>query len=150
MKEIVINNQYGGFNLSPLAIKEFLKLKGKECYFYETKYEHDKNGKTIIKYEKQDINNLKSDLFIIVFTKDFGGTVTATDISDEDYKEHSFCSNEIDREDKDLVKIVKQMGTKANTRVSTLKIVEIPNNVDYEIEEYDGNEWVAEKHRRWS
>ena len=33
--KIVINSQYGGFGLSILAIKEFLKLKGKEAYFYK-------------------------------------------------------------------------------------------------------------------
>ena len=32
---------------------------------------------------------------------------------------------------------------------STLKIIEIPDDVDWIIEEYDGNEWVAEKHRTW-
>lgn len=30
-----------------------------------------------------------------------------------------------------------------------LKIVEIPDDVDWYIEEYDGNEWVAERHRTW-
>jgi len=31
-----------------------------------------------------------------------------------------------------------------------LKIVDIPDGVEWEIEEYDGMEWVAEKHRTWS
>lgn len=30
-----------------------------------------------------------------------------------------------------------------------LKIVEIPPDVDWEINEYDGVEWVAETHRTW-
>jgi hypothetical protein len=42
------------------------------------------------------------------------------------------------------------MGTNANGMYSKLKIVEIPGDVDWEIGEYDGNEWVAEKHRTWS
>jgi hypothetical protein len=32
---------------------------------------------------------------------------------------------------------------------SELKIVNIPDDVEFQIEEYDGNEWVAEKHRVW-
>ena len=31
-----------------------------------------------------------------------------------------------------------------------LKIVEIPNNIKWEIAEYDGHEWVSEVHRTWS
>jgi len=32
---------------------------------------------------------------------------------------------------------------------SSLKVVKIPNNVKWEIEEYDGSEWVSEKRRTW-
>jgi hypothetical protein len=28
-------------------------------------------------------------------------------------------------------------------------VVEIPDGVEWEIAEYDGLEWVAEKHRTW-
>jgi len=31
-----------------------------------------------------------------------------------------------------------------------LKIVEVPDDVDWYIDEYDGKEWVAERHRTWS
>jgi len=30
---------------------------------------------------------------------------------------------------------------------ANLQIVNIPDDVEFEIEEYDGMEWVAEKHR---
>jgi hypothetical protein len=42
------------------------------------------------------------------------------------------------------------MGGMANGACADLKIVEVPDEVDWYIEEYDGNEWVAEKHRTWS
>jgi hypothetical protein len=42
------------------------------------------------------------------------------------------------------------MGEDAFGRYAQLKVIEIPENVDWEIGEYDGMEWVAEKHRRWS
>jgi hypothetical protein len=29
-------------------------------------------------------------------------------------------------------------------------VIEIPDDVEWEVEEYDGLEWVAEKHRTWS
>jgi hypothetical protein len=49
-----------------------------------------------------------------------------------------------------LIKLVEKLGEDVNTRFSNLKVVEIPDDVDWEIAEYDGFEWVAEKHRTWS
>jgi hypothetical protein len=57
---------------------------------------------------------------------------------------------ELDRDNPQLVQIVEQLGTRANTCYSSLKVVEIPDNVEWTIGEYDGCEWVAEAHRTWS
>lgn len=56
---------------------------------------------------------------------------------------------DIARDDPVLVEIVKEFGEDANTRFSNLKVVRIPAGVEWTIEEYDGCEWVAEKHRIW-
>ena len=55
-----------------------------------------------------------------------------------------------DRSDLDLLSVVEEMGDLANGEYSELKVVEIPDDVEWEVEEYDGLEWVAEKHRTWS
>jgi ABC-type transporter Mla MlaB component len=60
-----------------------------------------------------------------------------------------FNCREIKRSDSDLVAVVESLGEKANGFCATLKVVEIPEDVDWYVEEYDGNEWVAEKHRTW-
>ena len=57
---------------------------------------------------------------------------------------------DIARDDADLVYVVETLGEGAAGRYSQLKIVEIPADVEWEIAEYDGNEWVAEVHRTWS
>ncbi len=57
---------------------------------------------------------------------------------------------EIQRNDPVLVKIVEDLGAEANGDYAKLKVVEIPDDVDWAIDEYDGKEWVAEKHRTWS
>jgi hypothetical protein len=44
---------------------------------------------------------------------------------------------------------VRELGADADTRFAKLKIVEVPYGVEWTIEEYDGVEWVAEKHRKW-
>ena len=38
----------------------------------------------------------------------------------------------------------------ANGGSANIKVVEVPEDVDWEIAEYDGVEWVAEKHRTWT
>ena len=58
--------------------------------------------------------------------------------------------HEVDRSDPDLVAIVEKMGKAANGRYAELAIVEIPDDVVWEIAEYDGYEHVAETHRTWS
>ena len=60
-----------------------------------------------------------------------------------------FSDLTIDRSDKDLVAIVELLGEKANGNYAELKVVEIPDDVNWQIDEYDGSEWVAEVHRTW-
>jgi hypothetical protein len=56
---------------------------------------------------------------------------------------------EITRDDPILVSLVHEMGPAVNSNFSDLKVVKIPGNVDWIIDEYDGLEWVSEKHRTW-
>jgi hypothetical protein len=61
----------------------------------------------------------------------------------------NFCTD-IDREDTILVRVVELLGRSANGWAACLSVVEIPDGIEWQIDEYDGAEWVAEKHRRWS
>ena len=63
--------------------------------------------------------------------------------------ENYFCDREIPRNDSDLVSVVEDLGEAAYGFAANLKIVEIPEDVDWYVEENDGLEWVAEKHRTW-
>lgn len=62
-------------------------------------------------------------------------------ISEYDYYEN--------RTDADLVDIVETMGKEANGWAANLKVVDVPDDVDWYLDEYDGIEWVAERHRTW-
>ena len=57
---------------------------------------------------------------------------------------------EIQRDDPYLVQVVEQLGAAANGGYAKLKVVEIPDDVEWTVMEYDGAEWVAEAHRTWS
>jgi hypothetical protein len=64
--------------------------------------------------------------------------------------EHPHYSRMLSREDPILVEVVEELGDSADANYAKLRIVEIPEDVEYTIEEYDGMEWVAEEHRTWS
>jgi hypothetical protein len=67
------------------------------------------------------------------------------DITDPD-----FYYYDIPRDCPVLVAMIEEQVTAVNGGFADLRIVEIPDDVDWYIEEYDGNEHVAERHRTWS
>jgi len=66
------------------------------------------------------------------------------------YLSHYDFYGPVHRADPDLIRVIEEMGEDAWGWAAELKIVEIPDDVEWCIEEYDGCEWVAEKHRTWS
>lgn len=65
-------------------------------------------------------------------------------------EKYGVTSKNIDRNDPRLVDCVETLGgSVAGGRFSVLGIIEIPDDVEWEIDDYDGLEWVAEKHRIW-
>lgn len=48
-----------------------------------------------------------------------------------------------------LVYAVEKLGDQAGGLYAQLKVVEIPAEVQWQIDDYDGKEWVAEIHRTW-
>jgi hypothetical protein len=53
-----------------------------------------------------------------------------------------------ERDDPHMVAAIERLGDAANT-VARLLVVEVPDSVEWTIEEYDGFEHVAESHRTW-
>ena len=54
-----------------------------------------------------------------------------------------------DRSNPDLVMCVETLKEESFGVYARLKVIEIPDDVKWHIEEYDGVEWVAEDHRTW-
>lgn len=76
-------------------------------------------------------------------------------LSEQAYKEIGLewdtygFAHEKERDDPGLVAVVEKLGDKASGDCANLRVVEVPDDVDWEIEQYDGFEWVSEKHRTW-
>ena len=60
-----------------------------------------------------------------------------------------FYEGDLDRNDPELVAVVEELGDEANGWPAELKIIDIPDDVEWFVQEYDGLEWIAEKHRTW-
>ena len=118
--KIVINRCFGGFGLSDQAFEMLMDRKGIE---WERIPSAQTWASTFDYYEKGHLGDDDHYLWYRDMTED--------------------------RSDADLVQIVEELGEKANSRFSDLKIVEIPDDVEWYVAEYDGCEHVAEKHRTW-
>ena len=91
----------------------------------------------------------------VVINKCYGGF----SLSEAAYKElglkwdgfgHGYEFNEDkERSNPKLVEVVEKLGAEANGRWANLRVVNIPDGAEYEIDEYDGIETIHEKHRSW-
>jgi hypothetical protein len=66
-------------------------------------------------------------------------------VSDDNY----FSPHDLERDDPILIQVVEEMGEAANGDMSELRIANVPDDVIWYIDEYDGIETVSEVHRTW-
>jgi hypothetical protein len=128
MTEVVINDCFGGFGISDEAAETL----------------RDEYGWTVTRWEDGTYADPNAELI---------DTEAGPDGRDRAIgNRYSFVQSRRDewlRCQPDLVEIVKRDDIDADGEHSALKVVEVPDDVEWEIKEYDGNEWVAEKHRTW-
>jgi len=78
-------------------------------------------------------------------------------LSEEAYKElglawdgYGYAYNEDEkRTDPKLVAVVEKLGERASGQLSNLEVVSVPDGVNWEIDNYDGQETVRERSRSW-
>lgn len=130
--KVVINVSYGGFAISDEAFERYLTLKGVKFYTGDGLF-GSKQFFSVPVEEYLEINRKC--------------------IDKGDYTEANalyLSSYDIERNDPVLVQVVEEMEEDAWGTCAQLKVIEIPDDVQWTVQEYDGSEWVAETHRTWS
>lgn len=140
MKSVVINRCFGGFGLSYKASLRYAELAGCKLYAFVTG--RDKKG-------NYDFNcNCMEP-----YSEEIGGDVLMSIhyfIEETPTNKSSWSDHNIARNDSILVQVVQELGESANGKCAELHVVKIPDDVEYEIDEYDGLETIHEVHRSWS
>lgn len=132
--KVLLNKCYGGFGVSEKAYRLYAEKKGIDLYLYKWI-----DGKTYrrVEHETEGVTGY--------FTKDFGAEVNFKD-EDWDYHLYLDCGS---REDPVLIECVEELGNEANGRFASLAVVEIPDGLDYVIDDYDGIETLHERVQEW-
>lgn len=140
--KIVVNKCYGGFGLSHEAEKYYLNLIGKECFWYVV-YGTYKSKDT--KYKKVDPVDERG---VSTYTSmhDLGEIINGEILFNDD---NYWYYGDLKRDDVNLVKTVEDLGSKANSWAADLRVIEIPDGVNWELDEYNGVESIHEVHRSW-
>ena len=132
--KIVINTCFGGFGLSDAALRLYASKKGITLY-----PESDEYHTTYFTVPKEEqfkwSDSMSREERIAVSTQ---------------INEQILYSGNILRDDIELVQVVQELGSGADGEYSVLKIVEIPDGIDWYIAECGGKEHVAETHKTWS
>ena len=147
---IVINDKYGGFGLSHDAIMRYAELKSIKLYAWVDDIAKRIYGENI-KVEDAVLVH-----YATVPQKEYESIVERErekPIAPGRFEKSNalyFSDRDIKRNDPLLIQVIKELKQEANGHCAKLKIINIPENVDWEVKEYDGWEHIAEKHRTWS
>jgi hypothetical protein len=135
MTKIVIGIGYHGFDLPHKFVTEYANRKGIMINLY--RWYNDKYTKVDT---TTDFNELDYGYYVNYLYSD-------NDIETVDTK--PFYKQDISRDDIDLINIIEENLEVANE--FRLKVVEIPDDVEWSIGNYGwGSEFIMEKHRTWS
>lgn len=137
--KIVINVCHGGFGLSDKAMRKYAELKNIKLYPEKGKW-GDYTYYTVPE-EQRAPENLSD--------KWHAMSQSEKEEANKRWISERLYDKEIARNDPILVQVIKELGKDANGRFASLKVVNVPDDVKWEIDEYDGYEHVAEVHRTW-
>lgn len=133
--KVILNKCYGGFGVSDAGYRLYAQKKGADLFAYVS----CPNGNMRVDEAGDDYGRLN------YFTSDFGKWVGDNQI---DWNKRLYLG-ERHREDPVLIEVVEELGSGANGRFSKLEVVDIPDGMDYVIDEYDGIETLHQRVQEW-
>jgi hypothetical protein len=142
--KIAINKCYGGFGLSAAAYEQLIAW-GVPVRRY-IKQERDTDGLFL----RQPANDGE-----VIFDRELSPQGEDS-FSDLYWKYRNVqdrywdCWTRENRTHPLVIRVIEELGEKANGQYAKLAVIEIPDDVAYEIDEYDGIEHIAETHRTWA
>lgn len=146
--KVVINRCYGGFGLSEAAYEKLI-----EWGVPVRKYMDQERDEVTGLFKEQPLNDGE-----VIFDREL--TPKGEDRLNDLYWEFKGrskmtgrywdCWTRESRSHPLVVRLVEEMGKAANGECAELKVVEIPDGLEYHIDEYDGIEHIAENHRTWA
>ena len=154
--KIVINTNYGGFHLSPQAVK-YLVLRNSKLIMRLSIDQYNQELSKIVGEELSKITQREwekrrqkiQNEFSVDLGDGFKGHRLYPDIAIKGNIMYIANINKSQRTHPDLIAVVEELGDEASYKYSRLCIVEIPADIEWEIGNYIGMEWIAEKHRKW-
>jgi len=139
MQKIIINACFGGYGFSKAATKLYAEKKGLDIWVQPGR-----------------LRSLNSDTYWLVPEDQWVNQDNWHSMSDEEkkisnknYRERTLDLTQLPRTDETLIEVVTELGKEASDSYSNLIVIEIPDDVEWQVEEYDGYEHIAEKHRTW-
>ena len=152
--KIAIQSGEGIFDLSPIAIQMYCRMKRMDVYFY--RLAGSKTGSDVFERVYDETPTfLKYEAFLCL-KKDFGSrfedAFNSHEFSPEKYYSYVFETMYIPRTDEDLIAVIENLKGESSGDGANLKVVEIPEGVDWEIvQDFEsGSEMIVEKYRHWS
>lgn len=142
--KVVINKCFGGFGLSEAAVRRYCEIKGIKLWVLPAEGRFASlTGPTysLVPPEKR-----------VESAEDRWKEMSLDErkAHNKAWDEQTLYDRDIERNDPALAQTVEELGEAANDRHAKLAVVEIPDGIEWEIDEYDGSERVAEKHRTWA
>lgn len=135
--KIVVNCCFGAFKLSDAAYEKLISY-----------------GVPVRKYIPEYMSSIEPwngfDEGWVIFDRRLNGyDVASYRRPDNRYWDTSISYDERYRAHPLLVRVIEELGSTASGRDSVLRVIEVPDGIDWCIEDHDGYEHIAEKHRTW-
>jgi hypothetical protein len=141
--KVVINRCFGGFSLSKEGVVRYCELAGLPCFIEEDKKYSSLGLFTCwLLPEAERLEEKEGEAFYSMSMEDRAAY-------NKSHSEQTLYDRDIERNDPFLVQLVEENSELYSGSHAELAVVEIDDGVEWEIEEYDGREHVAEKHRTW-